>query len=69
MLAPRFVLVEMGAYEECLAEARVAYRRARDAHTGPEREAAQREYAAALAKARLMGARLSREMHSAARAA
>lgn len=69
MTAPRFVLVEMGEYEKVLADARAMYRRVRDASSAPEREAAQRAYNDALQKARLIGARLAKELDGAARAA
>lgn len=69
MAAPRFVLVELGEYEKCLAEARKHYRIARDARSAPEREAALRAYAAAIAQARVKGGRLRQELDAAARAA
>jgi len=59
--APRHVLDEMGGYEVCLADARRLYRRIRDAPPG-ERPAAQREYARAIARAREVGARLTRDL-------
>ena len=48
----------LGEYEESLVEAQRLYRRVVNAQGG-EREAAQREYDAALRKAREVAARLS----------
>lgn len=65
---PAPVLRDMGKYEECLADARAWYRRARDAPPA-ERDAARREYERALQRARDVGARLARELGAAAHAA
>lgn len=69
MHARHHVFDDMSEYEVCLANARRLHRRLREAQTDDERRDAQREYDAALDRARTLGARLTRELDRAARAA
>jgi hypothetical protein len=65
---PAPVLQKMGKYEECLAEAQRLYKRVKSAPAA-ERDAARRDYEAALQRARELGAVLARELDRAAHAA